>query len=65
MTRVFIVGTVIDAPSTVSVTVLCAATANPPAKVSASNVAPTNSRNMRRARFMKLVQSIQNVVYPD
>ena len=44
MTRDFIVATVIWVPSTVSVTVLWAATANPPANVSASNVTKTSAR---------------------
>ena len=45
MTRDFIVGTVIDVPSTVNVTVLWAATAVPPANTRASNVAATKSRS--------------------
>ena len=44
MTRDFIVATVIWVPSTVSVTVLWAATAKPPANVSASNVTKTSAR---------------------
>lgn len=42
MTRDFIVVTVIGEPSTASVTVLCAATAYPPAKVRATSSATTS-----------------------
>lgn len=47
MTRVFMVVTVIGAPSTDSVTVLCALTAYPPAKVSATSIAATSTRSTR------------------
>ena len=46
MTRDFIVATVIDAPSTVSVTVLCAATAVPPANTKTSKIAATRTRSI-------------------
>jgi hypothetical protein len=65
MTRDFIVGTVTEAPSMVSVTVLCAATANPPAKVSASNVAPTRSRSMGERASWSLFKVFKTWSIPD
>ncbi|MFW0152396.1 hypothetical protein ACNUDN_21635 [Mycobacterium sp. smrl_JER01] len=45
ITRDFIVGTDIETPSTVNVTVLCEDTAVAPAKIRASKVAATSNRS--------------------
>ena len=55
MTRDFIVATVISVPSTVSVTVLWAATAKPPANVERQQRDEDQRPQMRRARLMKFV----------
>ena len=65
MTRDFIVATVISVPSTVSVTVLWAATAKPPANVSASNVTKISARRCGERDSWSLSNAFKSVLIPD
>src|SRR5215213_6238504 len=64
MTRDFMVATDISVPSTVSVTVLCAAAAKPPAKVSANKVTKMSARRCGERDSWSLLNAFKSVLIP-